>query len=227
MAVRCGVSGCIIALVMMEVTMGGIGSGAQRSTNVGNVEDAIALDIRVLRRLGALRPGECVIERIRWRERALRAPEALLRADLSDIERGGELSLVADMPDGTTSQQIAIDAVPSALGGHRCYFICPVTASRCEILYYLDGRFASRKAHRLTYAVQGMTDPSRARRKVAKLHARLDGSEGFRRPRCRRRIATLHKLKEAQDAARELHFDRLRSHLDRSGARRMPSVKRG
>lgn len=199
--------------------MGGMGSGAQRSTNVGNVEDAIALDIRVLRRLGVVRPGECMIDDVHWSKRGLRTASARLRVDLSDIECDGAMSITADMPDGTINQQIAIETVPSAFGGHRCYFICPITATRCEILYYLNGRFASRKAHRLTYAVQGMTDLSRARRKVTKLHARLDGSDGFRRPRCRRRVAALNKLKDAEAIAREIHIDRLRNRLDRTGTK--------
>ncbi len=66
--------------------MGGMGSGAQRSKNVGNVEDAIALDIRVLRRLGVVRPGECVIDDVHWSKRGLRTACARLRVDLSDIE---------------------------------------------------------------------------------------------------------------------------------------------
>lgn len=221
MAVRCGVSECIITLFMMEVTMGGMGSGAQRSTNVGNVEDAIALDIRVLRRVGVVRPGECVIDDIHWSKRGLRSASARLRTDLSDIEHGGGMLIVADMPDGTITQKIAIDAVPSSFGGHRCYFICPVTASRCEIVYYLDGRFASRKAHRLSYAVQGMTDLSRARRKVAKLQSRLDGESGFRRPRCQRRVAIMRKLRDAEATARDLHVVMLCNQLDRSGGKRL------
>jgi hypothetical protein len=137
---------------------------------------------------------------------------------MSDIEHGSGMLIVADMPDGTMTQQIAIDALPSSFGGHRCYFICPITAVRCEVLYYLNGRFASRKTHRLSYAVQGMTDLSRARRKVAKLCSRLDGDDGFRRPRCRRRVATLRKLKDAKAVAHELHVCRLRHNLDRSGS---------
>ena len=196
---------------MMEVTMGGMGSGAQRSTNVGNVEDAIALDIRVLRRLDVVRPGECVIDDVRWSKRGLRTASARLRIDLSDIEYGGGMLIVADMPGSTITQQIAIEAVPSGFGGHRCYFICPITAARCEILYHLNGRFASRKAQRLTYQVQGMTDLSRARRKGAKLRARLNGEMGFRRPRGQNRWGKVQQLEVAELKVHELYLDRLRT----------------
>ena len=46
--------------------MGGIGSGARRSTHIGNVEEMLALDIRALRRLGVVAPGECVIDTLHW-----------------------------------------------------------------------------------------------------------------------------------------------------------------
>ncbi|QPQ55430.1 hypothetical protein IC614_02125 [Allosphingosinicella flava] len=47
-----------------EIFMGGIGSGARRSTHIGNVEQTLALDIRILRRLGVVRPGECMCDTV-------------------------------------------------------------------------------------------------------------------------------------------------------------------
>lgn len=202
--------------------MGGIGSGARRSTHVGNVDDMLALDIRTLRRLGVVRAGECVIDTVRWSIGGLNASRARLRADLSDIERGGVMTITGDMSDGTIKQDVAIEGMPSALGGWRCYFICPVTLQRSEILYYAGGRFASREAQRLSYAVQGMNEMSRIRRKVAKLRSRLSGSSGQPRPRGRNRIDTMRRLREAEYEAKTLYLDRLRALADRSGAQRMP-----
>jgi hypothetical protein len=142
-----------------EVAMG-------RSTRVGNVEDALVLDIRRLRRLSVARTGECVCNTVQWSIGGLSASSALLRVDLSDIEHGGTMRITGDMPGGTIDQTIAIVGVPSSIAGWRCYFVCPVTAHRCEILYYAGGRFASRQAQRLYYAVKSMDDVSRARRKA-------------------------------------------------------------
>lgn len=206
--------------------MGGIGSGAKRSTNVGDVEDALALDIRVLRRLGVVRAGECVCDTVRWSIGGLIASSGRLRVDLSDIERGGTMAITGDMPDGTIKQRIAIVAVPSSLGGWRCYLICPVTARRCEVLYYARGRFASRDAQRLSYAVQGMTNLSRARHKVAKLSSRLRGSGNLPRPRGANRIDIAEQLCKAEFEAKAAHLDRLRDMTDRSGPRRMPGEGR-
>jgi len=206
--------------------MGGIGSGAQRSTHIGNVEDALALDIRVLKRLGVVRAGECVCDTVRWSIDGLSASSAYLRVDLSDIERGGTMTITGEMPDVTIKQAIAIEAVPSSLGGHRCYFICPVTARRCEVLYYAGGRFASREAQRLSYAVQGMNDLSRARRKAAKLRSRLHGSGNLPSPRGPNRVDMVRRAHDAEFEAKTLYLNHLRDLADRSGARRMPSNER-
>jgi hypothetical protein len=211
---------------MKEVTMGGIGSGARRSTHIGNVEDALALDIRTLRRLGAVRAGECVCDTVCWSIGALSTSSARLRVDLSDIERGGTMTITGDMPDGTIKQTISIVGVQSTLGGWRCYFICPVTARRCEVLYYAGGRFASREAQRLSYAVQGMADLSRARHKAAKLRTRLRGSGNLPRPRGPNRIDTVGRLRDAEFEAKTLYLDRLCDLADRSGSRRMPRDRR-
>lgn len=206
--------------------MGGIGSGARRSTHIGNIEQMLALEIRVLRRLGVVRPGECTCDTVRLSIGGLTTASARLRVDLSDIERGGVMAITGDMPDGAINQRVAIEMVPSPFGGHRCYFICPITAQRCEVIYYAGGRFGSRGAQRLSYAVQGMNEVSRARRKAAKLRSRLCGWGGQPRPRGRNRIDTVSRLREAEWEAKTLYLDRLRTLADRSGSRWMPGERR-
>lgn len=205
--------------------MGGIGSGARRSTHIGNVEETLALDIRVLRRLGVVRPGECTCDTVQWSIGGVSASSARLRVDLSDIERGGIMAITGDLPDGAINQRVAIEMVPSPFGGHRCYFICPFTARRCEVIYYAGGRFGSREAQRLSYAVQSMNEVSRARRKTAKLRSRLCGSGGQPRPRGRNRIDTVRRLREAEFEAKTLYLDRLRNLADRSGTQRIPGER--
>lgn len=211
---------------MKEAFMGGIGSGARRSTHIGNVEQMLALDIRVLRRLGVVRTGECTYDTVQWSIDGLSALSVRLRVDLSDIERGGGMAITGEMPGGDIKQHVAIEMVPSPFGGHRCFFICPVTSRRCEILYCAGRRFASREAQRLSYAVQGMNDLSRARRKAAKLRSRLCGSGGQPRSRGRNRIDTVSRLREAEYEAKTMYLDRLRTLADRSGSRWMPGDSR-
>jgi hypothetical protein len=209
-----------------EAFVGGIGSGARRSTHIGTVEQMLALDIRALRRLGVVRAGECVCDTVHWSIGGLSMSSARLRIDLSDIERGGGATITGDMPDGAIKQHVAIEMVPSRFGGRRCYFICPVTAQRCEVIYYAERRFASREAQRLSYAVQGMNELSRARRKAAKLRSRLSGSGGQPRPRGRNRIDTARRLREAEYEAKTSYFDRLRTLADRSDSHWMPRERR-
>jgi hypothetical protein len=209
-----------------EAFMGGIGSGARRSTHVGNVEQMLALDIRILRRRGIVRPGECTCDTVQWSIGGLSASSARLRIDLSDIERGGVMAIIGEMPGGGIKQRVAIEMVPAPFGGHRCYFICPITSQRCEVIYYAGGRFGSREAQRLSYAVQGMDEVSRALRKATKLRSRLCGSGGQPRPRGRNRIDTVSRLRETEYEAKTLYLDRLRTLADRSGSRWMPGERR-
>lgn len=202
--------------------MGGIGSGARRTTHIGNVEDVLALDIRALRRLGVVRQGECICETVQWSISGLNASSARLRTDLSDIERGGVMTITMHTPDGTIKQDVAIEIVPTPLGGHRCFFVCPIISQRCEILYYARGRFASREAQRLSYVVQSMNKVSRARRKAAKLRSRLCGSGGKPRPRGRNRIDTVRLFRQAEFEAKTLYLDGLRTLANRSGSHRIP-----
>lgn len=206
--------------------MGGMGSGARRSANIGNVEDMLTLDIRLLRRLGVVTPGECIIDTMQWSIGGLIASSVRLRVDLSDIERGGVMAIIGDLPDGAINQRVAIEMVPSPFGGHRCYFICPMSGHRCEVVYYAGGRFGSREAQRLSYAVQGMDEVSRARRKAAKLRSRLCGLDGLPRSRGRNRIDNVRRLHEAEYEAKTLYLDRLRILADRSGSHRMPGERR-
>lgn len=198
--------------------MGGIGSGACRSAHVGDVEDALALDIRVLRRLGVARPGECVIDTICWSTSAHQPPAARLRIDLSDVAHC-TMAITADMPDDAVSQRIMIDTVATGFGGIRHYFICPMSGRRCEVLYYVDGRFASRQVHRLTFASQNMTDLTRVRRRVISLRRKLMGGDDRPRPKGGKRIVIANRLARAETAARHIWRDRLRKQIDGSGSR--------
>lgn len=198
--------------------MGGIGSGAYRITNVGNVEDALAIDIRTLRRLGLIQPGSCAVDTVICTIGGLEALRARLRIDLSAIESGGTMTITGNMSGGTTTQHIEITTVPSSIGGHRCYFVCPTTGTRCETLYLVGGHFASRSAHRLTYAVQNMTDLSRARRNAVRLRRRLQGDGSCPRPRGRNRIEIAIRLQGAEREARAIYHDRLAANAKRSGS---------
>jgi hypothetical protein len=187
-----------------EAIMGGINSGRRRRVHRGAVEQFPVIDLRVLKRAGLLKPGECTYDTLRWRNQDLEALEVRIFVDLSD-EDGASISIAGDVP----SQRAAIECVTCPYGGYRCYFLCPLTGMRCEQLFLVDGVFASRKAHRLTYASQSEDELSRARRKVRKLHRQVDGDTRYTRPRGRKRYAKVQNLKQARYDLSELYREQL------------------
>ncbi|WP_158246606.1 hypothetical protein [Erythrobacter sp. SAORIC-644] len=189
--------------------MGGINSGRRRSVHRGAVEQFPVIDLRVLKRAGLLKPGECTYDTLRWRNQDLEALEVRIFVDLID-EDDASIRIAGDLPD----QRATIEYVSCPYGGYRCYFHCPLIGVRCEQLFLVDGIFASRKAHGLTYASQSEDHLARARRKVRKLHRQVEGDTRYARPRGRIRYTKVQDLKQAQRNARELHQERLRAIVD-------------
>ena len=187
-----------------EAIMGGINSGRRRSVHRGAVEQFPVIDLRVLNRAGLLKPGECTYDTLRWRNQDLEALEVRIFVDLSD-EDDASIRIAGDVPD----QRTAIECTPCPYGGHRCYFLCPLIGIRCEQLFLVEGTFASRKAHKLTYASQSEDDLSRARRKVRKLQRQVEGDTRFARPRGRNRYLKIQEFKHAKGETRAIYLERL------------------
>ena len=196
-----------------EAIMGGINSGRRRSVHCGAVEQFPVIDLRVLKRAGLLKPGECTYDTLRWRNQDLEALEVRIFADLSDAD-AASIRIAGDAP----AQRAAIACVPCPYGGYRCYFLCPLTGIRCEQLFLVDGIFASRKAHRLTYASQSEDALSRARRKVRKLQRQVEGDSRYARPRGGKRYAMVQKLKRSKRDVRDFYHSRLRGIVGDMGA---------
>jgi hypothetical protein len=189
--------------------MGGASSGRRRSIHRGAVEQYPAIDLRVLRRAGLLSAGQCTYTTLHWGNQAPEALSARIFIDLSDTS-DASMRIVVSRDHGATAGRVAIEYVPCPYGGVRCYFLCPLVGVRCEQLFLVDGAFASRKAHKLTYASQSEDELSRARRKVRKLHRQVDGDARYSRPRGHKRWRTVQRFQAAQYDARKLYLDRLR-----------------
>ena len=117
------------------------------------------------------------------------------------------MRIAGDVPH----QRVAIECVASPYGGHRCYFLCPLTGTRCEQLFVADGIFASRKAYRLTYASQSEDVMTRARRKMRKLSRQVKGDARYARPRGVNRWRKMENLRAAESAVRFIHHERLKA----------------
>lgn len=189
--------------------MGGINSGRRRSVNHGAVEQHPCVDLRVLRRAKLLRAGECTYTTLNWGNQAPEALTVRIFIDLSDV---GDASMRVTRGGGEDigKQRVEIECVPCPFGGFRYYFVCPLSGGRCEQVFLLDGIFASRKAHKLTYASQGEDELARARRKVRKLHRQLSGDTRYAQPRGHNRWRTIQRIKAAEQERRMLYRKRLR-----------------
>lgn len=192
--------------------MGGINSGRRRSVHRGAVEQFPVIDLRVLKRAGLQKPGECTYDTLCWRNQDLEPLEVRIFVDLSDAD-DSSIRIAGDVPD----QRAVIECVPCPFGGCRHYFVCPLNGVRCEQLFLVDSIFASRKAHRLTYASQSEDELSRARRKVRKLSRQVEGDSRFARPRGERRYAKMRALSQAKLNARELYRERLSKMMEDAG----------
>lgn len=186
--------------------MGGANSGRKRAASRGYVEQFPVVDLRVLKRARLLRHGECTYDTLRWRNQDLNNVEVRVFVDLSDT---GDAAI--RFVGGRLNQRAAIECVPCPFGGYRCYFLCPLTGTRCEQLFLVDGLFASRKAHKITYASQSESELSRARRRVRRLHRQIDGDARYSRPRGLNRWSKMQDLRRAECEAVELYRDRLRT----------------
>ena len=190
--------------------MGGVNSGRRRSIHRGAVEQYPAIDLRVLRRAALLSAGQCTYTTLHWGNQAPEALSARIFIDLSDTG-DASMRIVRSEDHGVMAERVAIECVPCPYGGVRCYFLCPLIGVRCEQLFLADGIFASRKAHKLTYASQSEDELSRARRKLRKLHRQVEGDFRYARPRGRNRWRMVQGLKAAKTEARALYHDRLRA----------------
>jgi hypothetical protein len=190
--------------------MGGVNSGRRRSVNRGPVEQYPAIDLRILRRAGLLSAGQCSYTTLHWGNQAPEALSVRIFIDLSDTD-DASMRIVTSEDHGGMVDRVAIECVPCPYGGVRCYFLCPLIGVRCEQLFFVDGIFASRKAHKLTYASQREDELSRARRKVRKLQRQVEGDFRYARPRGRNRWRMVQDLKAAKSGARAVYHDRLRA----------------
>lgn len=190
--------------------MGGVNSGRRRSIHRGAVEQYPAIDLRLLRRAGLLGAGQCTYTTLHWGNQAPEALSVRIFSDLSDTA-DASMRVVGSEDYSAMAKRVAIECVPCPYGGVRCYFLCPLIGARCEQLFLVDGIFASRKAHKLTYASQSEDELSRARRKLRKLHRQVEGDFRYARPRGRNRWRMVKGLNAAKNHARTLYLDRLRT----------------
>ncbi len=183
--------------------MGGINSGRYRTRNRGTVEGAILLDLRQLRRLGFVRPGEVTKRTVRVTGSGGAPWAAVCELDLKDPLRG--TLTVSHLVEGELKmQRLQLASSARPYGGRQYYLVCPAMGDRVMTVALVDGVFVGRRAAQLTYASQGEAAVFRVARARDKAAARVLGLDGHPKPRGRNRAqlqARLAQLDEAADIA--------------------------
>ena len=164
--------------------MGGSASGRHRTRNRGTVNEVCRIDLRVLRKLGALREGHTVSGTLRWTRRG--EPSGSMGYTVVMDAEDRRLILTYSTGGEARTVTVQLEAVPMRFGSFRYYALCPRTLRRCQVLPVVGGVVACRQAHRLTYASQSMDRLGRTRERMERCEKRLH--EKPRRGRSRERL---------------------------------------
>jgi hypothetical protein len=126
--------------------------------------DSVAsIDARRLYRLGLFGSTPETIF-VRSQLDSAESPELEIRVSWDPQARAVHLST----PERPRGQTIAVGRRALPRGGGY-YFICPIAGERCEKLYYVDGAWGGRRAHRLSYSSQSGSLADRHRHSVRRL----------------------------------------------------------
>ena len=183
--------------------MGGHSSGRYRTRNRGSIEQSLRLDLTRLRRMGFVQPGCIVSGPQRWTRGGEAAGSISLKVDLSSLDDAHAI-LTYNANDVPKVQRVQLAVAPCRFGGHRFFWVCPVTGRRCTVLTYAVGRFASRQAQRLTYATQSADALDQLQLARDKAQARIFGEGGHPRPRGANRERLLQRWIELETAWEDL-----------------------
>lgn len=147
--------------------MGARDSNNPRTRNRGHVSQFASLDVRDCRKAG------CFVEGQLWS----RATDDGSRI-IVDLQPGREPYLQVELarPTGKKCQTIHLASRPTQFGGKRWYFL-DEAGRRCERLFFVGGRFVSRKGGRLTYRSQSLGHLDRLVLRLDKVEARLKGTK--------------------------------------------------
>jgi hypothetical protein len=122
------------------------------------------------------------------------SPDALeLKVELSWDAEASSLTIATPDLSPPRRTTVSIGRRDPARGGGY-YFICPMSAERCEKLYFAGGGWGARKAKRLTYSSQNGSLADRYSHTALRLTAELEGAGGRALPCPERQAQIADKL---------------------------------
>ena len=216
--------------------MGGFGSGRRRTATVGYVDSAIAVDIDVINRAGALCSWNAAsVAVVTYRLPGIGVITILIRG-----RRAVFLTPVSNGM-GPVGCCVAITWQPCHFGGSRPFWRCPATdngvpCQRTVARLYAHGEaFLCRRCARLSYVSQHETPMERAATRANRIRTRLGGTptptpfrgdfvpsrpEQMKRPTCERQLMQLRLA----EAAAGRWYGKAISDVQRPGRRNAPGT---
>lgn len=149
-----------------------------KTRNAGYVEQAVPLDIRVLRKLGLLETG--TVQTFVSPSN----PDVTLIANLERVDHA-----YIELQTGDASIRVGLVGRPEKFGGRRWFFVDEHFRHR-EVLYLAGPRLLSRAGARLSYRSQSMGRFDKLHVEYKKVVRQLDGcaTKGPARGRNRQRL---------------------------------------
>src|SRR5680860_502757 len=133
------------------------------------------LDVRLLKRWGALEPGAVYFPA--WTSRG--KPSGNIVTRMSDDGSCLTLDYKTRKPGEDwrdVEEPVWLDSTPCNYGGERPWFLCPGCNERRAVLFSVGGRFRCRGCHKLAYSSTREDPHERAIRRCANLRRKLGGS---------------------------------------------------
>ena len=155
--------------------MGGYGSnrwGGERTRL--DTAGLLYLDIRALRRQGALQPGASSNQH--WTRGRDRIPAGTISVRVDSHCQSATLIyevMLAGQAPRQVRDRINLATTPCNFGGERARFICPGCLTNRDVLFCVGGVFRCRQCHNLAYASTREDNMDRSTRRVRKLQEKL------------------------------------------------------
>lgn len=167
--------------------MGGWGSGRQGGRPIA--EEALRIEFCWMLRTGLARPGKSVSGTLRWTCRGEPSGNINYACDMRDPDNA-VMELRFNVTRRSTGerkdyvQHVPLTYTQPHFGGRRWWMRCPITGERVAKLYVPDegDLFASRKAWRIGYRSQRVTDRDAIFERLFRIQRRLGCSEGWEQP---------------------------------------------
>jgi hypothetical protein len=161
--------------------MGGYGSTRWKGTPThDDIDGQLSLDVRWLKRVGALTPGAISLPSWSCRGEIIGSAVATMSRD------GCELVLEHTVPHhgaglSTPKKEVIwLDWTACHYGGQRVWFQCPGCERRCAVLFRMSGRFRCRRCHQVAYTSTRENACDRSLRRLGALRKRLGATGGSR-----------------------------------------------